>query len=180
MSDLRRFAAVAILGLSMALGLAGCAGAPGYRFVDPAHQAQRYDGFLAYGAFADLAIEAAFEQALCDRLFAAGHACTPMLAAAPPTREQNAASRHAASRTSGAQATIVIELADMDTVSRRVIGQGRAAYNVRVIDNAAQQVSARFVFDSPDGARRSVAKQADALARRIVAALEAESLLYQR
>ncbi|MBS61866.1 MAG: hypothetical protein CMN27_02815 [Salinisphaera sp.] len=164
----------------MALGLAGCAGAPGYRFVDPAHQAQRYDGFLAYGAFADLAIEAAFEQALCDRLFAAGHACTPMLAAAPPTREQNAASRHAASRTSGAQATIVIELADMDTVSRRVIGQGRAAYNVRVIDNAAQQVSARFVFDSPDGARRSVAKQADALARRIVAALEAESLLYQR
>jgi hypothetical protein len=103
-----------------------------------------------------------------------------MLEAAPPTREQDAASRHGASRASGAQATIMIELADMDTVSRRVIGHARPAYNVRVIDNAGQQVTAQFAFDSASGARQSVATQADELARRIVSALKKESLLYQR
>ena len=180
MVDLRRFVALTCVVLSAAAALAGCASAPSYRFVDPAQQDMRYDGFLAYGAFADVAIEAAFEQALCDRLFAAGHACTSMLAAAPPTRQQDAASRHAASRASGAQATIVIELADMHTTSRRVIGHGRVAYNVRVIDNAGQQVTAQFAFDSASGARQSVATQADELARRIVSALKKESLLHQR
>jgi hypothetical protein len=178
--DLRRILALAATCVALATALLGCASAPAYRFVDPAHEDSRYDGFLAYAAFADLAIEAAFERALCDRLFQAGHACTPMIKAAPPTREQDAASRHAASRASGAQATIMIELADMDTVSRRVIGHARPAYNVRVIDNAGQQVTAQFAFDSASGARQSVATQADELARRIVSALKKESLLYQR
>ncbi|MES1949610.1 hypothetical protein S4A8_02085 [Salinisphaera sp. S4-8] len=162
------------------LMLAGCASTPAYRFVDPGYDDTRYDGFIAYAAFTDLAIEAAFEQALCKRLLAAGHACTPMLDAAPPTREQDGASRHAASRASGAQASIVIELADMDSVSRRVIGQARPAYNVRVVDNADQRVAVQLAIESPAGARAAVSQQADALARQIVAALDQAALLYQR
>lgn len=180
MPDLRRTLALAATCVALATALLGCASAPAYRFVDRAHEDSRYDGFLAYAAFADLAIEAAFERALCARLLQAGHACTPMLDAAPPTREQDGASRHAASKASGAQASVVIELADTDSASRRAIGHGWPAFNVRVIDNADQAVSAQLAFESTRNARQSVAKQADELARRIVSALEHESLLYQR
>jgi hypothetical protein len=160
--------------------LAGCAATPVYRFVDPAHDGARYDGFMAYGAFADPTIEAAFEQALCERLLAAGHACTPMLRAAPPTREQDAASRHTASRTSGAQATILIELADIENASRRVIGAGRPAYEISVIDNKEQKVVAKLLMETRRRRGAAVAQEAEALADRIVAALAAESLLYER
>ena len=162
------------------LMLAGCASAPGYRFVDPGYEDTRYDGFIAYAAFTDLAIEAAFEHALCKRLYAAGHACTTMLDVAPPTREQDGASRHAASRANGAQASIVIELADMDSVSRRVIGHARPAYNVRVVDNADQRVAVQLAIESPAGTRGTVSQQADVLARQIVAALDQAALLFQR
>jgi hypothetical protein len=164
----------------LAVLLAGCAATPAYRFVDPAHDGARYDGFMAYGAFADPTIEAAFEQALCQRLLTAGHACTPMLRAAPPTREQNAASRHTASRTSGAQATILIELADMENASRRVIGAGRPAYEISVIDNKEQKVVAKLFMESRQRSGAAVAPQAEALAERIVTALAGESLLYER
>lgn len=161
--------------------LAGCAAAPGsYGFVDPAHAEARYDGFIVYAAFADRAIEAAYEKALCQRLYRAGHACTTMLKEAPPTREQDAASRHHASQTSGAQATIVIEIADPDSVSRQAIADGRLAYDVSLVDNAGQNVTARFFIEAGDNRRTSVAAQADALADHITAALDDRALLYER
>lgn len=171
-----------VLVVALALGvLVGCAAAPtSYRFVDPAYDGTRYDGFMAYAAFTDRAIEAAFEQALCEQLANTGHACTTMLQEAPPTREQDAASRHRASRKSGAQATIVIELADPETESRQLIGGGRPAYEVTVIDNDRQQVAARVFVDSGATDSARVADQANGLARQVVEALDQQSLLYQR
>lgn len=161
--------------------LAGCAAAPGgYSFVDPAYDDSRYDGFMAYAAFADHGIEAAFEQALCKRLNAAGHACATMLHEAPPTRAQDAASRHNASRTSGAQATIVIEIADPDSVSRQLIADGRPAYRVSLVDNDGQNVTARVFIEAGDNRNTSVARQARTLADRITTALDARSLFYER
>lgn len=135
---------------------------------------------MAYAAFADRTIEAAFEQALCVRLAAAGHACTTMLQAAPPTREQDSASRHQASRASGAQAIIVIELADPATVSRRLIAASRPAYEISVIDNARQQVVARVFLETDPAAQQPVTAKAEELARRIVAALGQSALFYER
>ncbi|GAB3675393.1 hypothetical protein [Salinisphaera aquimarina] len=169
-----------IVALAAAL-LPGCATAPAsYDFVDPAYDEIRYDGFMAYAAFADRAIEAAFEQALCKRLNSAGHACTTMLREAPPTREQDAASRHRASRASGAQATIVIEIADPQSVSRQIIAGGRPAYEVSLVDNADQLVTGRFYIEAGTHRDDSVARQARALADRITAALDEHSLLQQR
>jgi hypothetical protein len=135
---------------------------------------------MAYAAFADRAIEAAFEQALCKRLNTASHACTTMLHEAPPTREQDAASRHRASRTSGAQATIVVELADPQSVSRRIIAGARPACEVSLVDNAGQHVAGRLFIEQDNVRNHSVAEQARVLADRITVALDAKSLLYKR
>ena len=173
-----RFAALAVTG---AVLLGGCSAAPVYDFVDPAHRDARYDGFLAYAAFEDLALRAAFERALCARLYDAGHACETMLAAAPPTREQDAASRHAASRRSGAQATLLINLADTRSPERAALAQARPAYEISVLDNQQQTVVARFAMEASDARHGgSVPDRANRLARRLVAALERESLLFER
>ncbi|WP_123631827.1 hypothetical protein [Salinisphaera orenii] len=95
--------------------------------VDPAHADTRYDGFIVYAAFDDVGLRMRYERALCARLIAAGHACTTMIAAAPPTREQDAASRHAASRNSGAQATLLIEFAEVTGDARRLLAGGAPA-----------------------------------------------------
>ncbi|MES1928419.1 hypothetical protein SADO_04150 [Salinisphaera dokdonensis CL-ES53] len=160
--------------------LAGCASTPVYDFVDPAHRDARYDGFLAYAAFEDLALRAAFEDAVCTRLFKAGHACETMLSAAPPTREQDAASRHAASRRSGAQATLLINVADTQSPERASLAHGQPAYEISLLDNARQEVVARFATESQAKRGMSTRKQADRLARRLVGALERESLLFER
>jgi hypothetical protein len=135
---------------------------------------------MAYAAFADRAIEAAFEQALCKRLNTASHACTTMLHEAPPTRERDAASRYRASQASGAQAMILIELADPDSVSRRVIAASRPACEISVVDTARQQVVARFLLKTHAGSERTVARQADVLTRGIVASLAQKTLFYER
>jgi len=171
----------ALVVLLPVIALAGCAAAPAVdSFVDPAAAGQRYDGFLAYAAFSDLGVEANYEKALCLELRARGHACTTMLSAAPPTREQDAASRHAATRASGAQATIVIELADMESLSRRVIANARPAYDVSLVDNEQQQVVARFFLESPSSVRASVRSQSESLAQTIATAMARSSLLTER
>lgn len=159
--------------------VAGCATPRVQRFADPAHADARYDGFLAYAAFSDLGLEATYERALCRRLLAAGHACTTLLAAAPPTRQQDGASRHAASRRSGAQAVVLIELADRANAARQALAGGRAAYEVSVIDNARQTVVTKMAVAAPRG-RREPEQRAAALAKAIVEALADESLLYER
>ena len=171
------FVSLALVGASL---LAGCPSAPVYDFVDPAHRDARYDGFIAYAAFEDLALRAAFEEALCDRLFHAGHACETMLVAAAPTREQDAASRHAASQRSGAQATLLITVADTRSPERAALAHGQPAYEISVLDNERQTVVARFAMESQAKHGTSVAQQADRLAHRLVAALARESLLFAR
>lgn len=169
-----------LVGLVVTL-LAGCASAPvSYDFIDPGQRETRYDGFIAYAAFVDRTIEAAFEQALCRRLADGGHACTTMLHEAPPTRAQDAASRHQATRNNGAQATIVIELADTDSVSRRVIAASHPAYEVSIIDNTQQQIVARLFLESISPANTPVRSQAEVFARAIVSAIQRTSLLAVR
>jgi len=158
------------------VALAGCASSPEIAsYLDPIAADHRYDGFLAYAAFTDLGLEARYENALCERLMSAGHACTTMLAAAPPTRDQDAASRHAATRASGAQATIVIELASPDSISRRLLADCAPGFEISVIDNANQQVVARVAIEIT---REAV--DARRLAAAISRALAATGLFYQR
>lgn len=173
---------LALLGLAL---LAACASGPrpeaGFGIdavVDPAHADTRYDGFIVYAAFDDPGLRMRYERALCARLNAAGHACTTMIAAAPPTREQNAASRHAATRNSGAQATLLVELADSTGAARRQLAGGRPGYEIRVIDNGAQSVAQLItVAGRGDG---SVSQRSSALAAAVVAGLRSGSLLYER
>lgn len=139
--------------VALAIGAAGCASQPPVDRYQAANTGPlAYDGFLAYGAFKDLAVEGRFEKALCARLMQAGHACTPMLAIATPTSPQDSASRQRAMQDSGAQAALIVELLDPDTTSRRVLADGRPAYRVSVIDIASQAVVARLVIRNPDGA----------------------------
>jgi hypothetical protein len=95
-------------------------------------------------------------------------------------REQDAASRHRASRTSGAQATIVVELADPQSVSRRIIAGARPACEVSLVDNAGQHVAGRLFIEAGNVRNHSVAEQARVLADRITAALDEQLLLYER
>ncbi|MES1924703.1 hypothetical protein T31B1_05230 [Salinisphaera sp. T31B1] len=159
------------------LGLAGCVTRPpADAMLDPAFEDTRYDGFLVYAAFDDLGAEARFERESCKRLIATGHACTTLLAAAPPTRAQNARSRHEASRRSGAQAIIVIELADPDTASRRLLAGRVPGFEVTLIDNESQQVVlAAAVSADPHDA--TLAERAHTLADSIVALLEDHAFL---
>lgn len=142
-----------VCAVALAVGVAGCAHPPPvdrYQAADTGPLS--YDGFLAYGAFKDLAVEGRFEKALCRRLMQAGHACTPMLAIATPTSPQDSASRQRAMQASGAQAALVVELLDPDTTSRRVLADGQPAYRVSVIDIASQAVVARLAISNPDTA----------------------------
>ena len=158
--------------------LSACAGSRIEAVVDPAHADTRYDGFIVYAAFDDVGLRMRYERALCARLIAAGHACTTMIAAAPPTREQDAASRHAASRNSGAQATLLIELAEGTGDARRLLAGGRPGYEIRVIDNSAQTVAQLIsVAGRRDG---SLSQRAAELADAVVAGLRSGSLLYER
>ncbi|HET7313835.1 hypothetical protein, partial [Salinisphaera sp.] len=111
--------------LVLLLSLGGCPSLATQTFAPSNARGVRYDGFMAYAAFSDLAVEGAFEHALCQRLHAAGHACETMLHAAPPTEKQTGASRRRAAETSGAQAVVMVELADPDTASRRILANGQ-------------------------------------------------------
>lgn len=171
------------LGLVLVLCVlaAGCAsGLRTQRFLaHGAGSSMRYDGFLAYAAFKDLSAEGRFEKALCQRLNQAGHACVPMLALATPTAPQDGASRQRAMRQSGAQAAVVIELADPDSASRRLLADGRIGYRVSVIDTKSQAVVARLAIENPRHAN-DLAARAHAVAQATVAALDSASLLRQR
>lgn len=157
--------------------LSGCATTREVGFVDPAHARARYGSFLAYAAFRDLGIEASYERALCRSLHAAHQTCTTLLRAAPPTREQTGASRHAAARASGAAASIVVALVDVDSRARRALSDGGPSYRVSVIDNAAQAVVARFAVHTPASAGRSTPRLAQALARAVTRGLRENHLL---
>lgn len=182
---MRRIGQPARCGLSVTVALAlgllltACAGVRVSSFVDPAGHSRPYDGFLAYAAFSDLGIEAAYEQALCKRLHDAGHACTTLLKVAPPTREHTGASRHAAARDSGAQAVIIIELVDDDSSARQRLTEGGPGYRISLIDNASQTVVMRLAAQAPAG-RRALRTRAAALAEAIVATLKDRALLLQR
>lgn len=165
--------------LVLCCGLAACAGLPAQSYVSPRVNGKTYDGFLAYGAFSDLAVEGAFEQAMCDRLRAAGHACETMLEAAPPTAPQNGASRHRAALGSGAQAVITIELADPTTASRRILAGGRPGYRVSVVDTATQKVVARIAVEGQHSDALP-GRRGRALAKAVVHALKHRKLLTQR
>ncbi|AWN16399.1 hypothetical protein [Salinisphaera sp. LB1] len=168
-----------ILAIAVAWSLAGCAaGLPTQAFMSPSAAHTHYDGFLAYAAFSDLAVEGAYEKALCRQLLSAGHACDTMLQAAPPTRPQNGDSRHWAALNSGAQAIVVIELADPKAASRRILDNGRIGYRVSLIDVNTQKVMARFAID--DGRSRHLSSRADALAAAVVHALKQRQLLTRR
>ena len=169
------------IALVLPLMLGGCAGARVQSVVDPAYgrAETRYDGFLAYALFKDLALEAEFERALCERLLAAGHACIPMIEAAPPTRAQNGAIRHRASINSGAQASLLIELADPDNAVRQTLAPGQAAFEVSVVDNASQQVAAHLTI-ALDHCGKPPAELAQTVADAVVAELKTRKLLYTR
>lgn len=169
----------AALAVVVCLGLTGCAGLPTQSFLAPGQKQTTYDGFLAYGAFSDLGVEGAFERAMCQRLLAAGHACQTMLSAAPPTAPQNGDSRHRAALGSGAQAVILIELADPGAASRRILADGRPGYRVSVVDAQSQKVVARLAIDG----RKTDAppeRRAHAVARAVVRALKRDKLLTPR
>ncbi len=169
-----------LLTLAIVVGCAagGCAGLPTQAFVSPGTVNTRYDGFLAYGAFSDLAVEGAYEKAMCRRLLAVGHACNTMLQSAPPTVPQDGDSRHRAALSSGAQAIVVIELADPKAASRRILDNGRIGYRVSLIDVKTQKVIARFAVD--DGRSGDLSRRAQALAQAVVRALEQRNLLARR
>ena len=176
--DSRR--AVGLLAAILLLGLAaGCAATDTQSFIAPAAHNPRYDGFLAYGAFRDLGVEGRFEKALCERLAKAGHACVPMLAVATPTRPQDAASRQRAAHTSGAQAIVIIELADTHTTSRQVLTNGAPGYKVSLVDVSDQKVVAQFAIEGRTG-KVPLASRAAQLADNIVVALQVQQLLYRR
>ncbi|WP_423821522.1 hypothetical protein V5738_14395 [Salinisphaera sp. SPP-AMP-43] len=170
--------AIAVIGLLLLAS--GCAGLPTQSFVSSTAEQPRYDGFMAYAAFSDLGVEGAFESALCDRLHDTRHACETMLDAAPPTRSQNAASRHRAALASGAQAVILIELADPAATSRRILAGGRPGYRISVVDTASQEVIARLAIEGKNARRRSATARAKTLAKAIVAALRENKLLKSR
>lgn len=152
---------------------------PSQAFINPASASRTYDGFLAYAAFKDLGVEGRYEQALCKRLEKAGHACVSMLALATPTRHQDGSSRARAATTSGAQASIVIELADPATDSRRLLADGRPGYRVSLIDTQSKRVVAVFAIEQgshPAGLRQRAARLADA----VVTSLAGNDLLPPR
>lgn len=162
----------------LSTALAGCAGLPTQSFVSPSADGTSYDGFLAYGAFSDLAVEGAYEKALCRHLLAAGHACNTMLALVPPTVPQTGDSRQRAALKSGAQAVVIVELADPKAASRRILDDGRPGYRVTLTDAQKQKLMARFAID--DGRSRNLSERADALADAVVQALRRRKLLQQR
>lgn len=169
---------IAVIGLLLLAS--GCAGLPTQSFVSSTVEQPRYDGFMAYAAFSDLGVEGAFESALCDRLHDTRHACETMLAAAPPTRPQDAASRHQAALASGAQAVILIELADPETASRRILAGGRPGYRISVVDTTSQKTVARLAIEGSKNRQQIPEPRARALAEAIVAALREDNLLRSR
>ncbi|RJS91188.1 hypothetical protein D3260_16140 [Salinisphaera sp. Q1T1-3] len=167
----------------MGLALAGCAGPVDTQtFIDPSVTTNqtKYDGFLAYAAFKDLAVEGRFEKAMCQQLVSTGHACTPMLTAASPTRPQDAASRQRAMAHSGAQAALVIELADPDTTSRQMLANGCPGYRVSLVDTRTQRVIARMAIDTAGRSTEALPAKAEAVARATVSALDRKGLLQPR
>lgn len=173
----RRVLAALLSGL--VLILAGCSTLPTQTFAPAAARSGPYDGFMAYAAFSDLGVEGRFEQALCQRLHAAGHACDTMLHAAPPIAKQTGASRQRAAAASGAQAVIMVELADPDTSSRRILAGGRPGYRISLIDLSRHQVVSRIAIDGRAG-DRSPGSRAGAVADAVVKALATHNLLTPR
>lgn len=159
--------------------LAGCAGLSTQSFLAPGAGHKTYDGFMAYAAFSDLAVEGAYEHAMCQRLLKAGHACNTMLQLASPTAPQNGASRQQAAMSSGAQAIVFIELANPKSESRRILDNGRPGYRVSLIDAKTQKVVARLAVDARRKPRGMKAR-AKALANAVVRALAQRKLLTQK
>lgn len=174
-----RRAATLVLCLALPVGMTACAGLPTQSFIAPGAHDARYDGFLAYGAFSDLAVEGAYEKAMCRQLLAAGHACETMLDAASPTAPQNGASRRRAAVGSGAQAVVMIELLDPDADSRRILASGRPGYRVSLIDIKSQKVVARFAIEGRKS-HEGPAARAKRVARAVTHALQQRHLLKQR
>ncbi|HET7314814.1 MAG TPA: hypothetical protein VFJ08_10725, partial [Salinisphaera sp.] len=95
---------------------------------------------------------------------------------APPTEKQTGASRRRAAETSGAQAVVMVELADPDTASRRILANGQPGYRVSLIDVSRHRVVARLAIEGRSG-HRSPGSRAGAVADAVVKALAAHDLL---
>lgn len=162
--------------LIIASVVAGCAGLPTESFVAPATGGRTYDHFVAYAAFSDLGARGAFEHAMCARLKAAGETCETMLALTPPTQRHSGAGRRRAAAASGAQAVIVIELANPKAASRRILAAGRPGYRVSLVDLGRDRIVARFAVDGRRG-NASPAPRARAVADAVFNALKKQQLL---
>ena len=74
-----------------------------------------------------------------------------------------------------------LEDGNLEEQLRAALAQARPAYEISVLDNQQQTVVARFAMEASDARHGgSVADGANRLARRLVAALERESLLFER
>jgi|GEM_PF-1371513 len=157
---------------------AGCVSKHSVGYVDPAYQGQQFDSFLTYAAFKDMALETKIERAVCNQLWQTGHVCTPMLNAASPTRPQSAANRQRASHQSGADATMVIELAPhADSQGVRQLGRVGTRFRITVFDNQTDAVAARFEILVPSSDHQSPAAIRQTLAKDMVNELRRKRLL---
>lgn len=162
----------------IAVLLAGCETTHSVGYVDPAYQGRQFDWFLTYAAFKDMALETHIERAVCNQLWRDGHICTPMLNAASPTRPQSAAERQRATQRSGADATMLIELAPhADSQGVRQLGRAGTRFRITVFDNQSDAVAARFEILVPSSDHKSPVAIRRTLAKDIVNELRRKRLL---